>query len=251
MVGARLQQARSERNLSLTDVAHRTKIQPWVVEALEADRLQELMSPVYVKSFLTSYAKFLRLEPEPLVAQLRWPQSERPQEVPPAPEPPVVQWPAVPLSSGLLRVIRIGGALAVSAALVGLVVVPRLRRSAPASSSNGRALASISGVQEPVNAPELPALTLLPTQPLALGLTATRTAWVRVRADGKLVSQQRLARGANEQWTAKNRFEVIVTKPTQIELTLNGQSITPFAVAHHGRLLITRYGITRLPEENP
>ena len=84
--GSVLQRARKDRKLSLTDVTEKTKIQPWVLEAIEADRLQELMSPVYVKGFITTYAKFLRLEPEPLLAQLPWPQPEPAQEeLPPAP----------------------------------------------------------------------------------------------------------------------------------------------------------------------
>ena len=49
-IGSQLQEARRERKLSLPDVTRETKIQPWVLEALESDRLQELMSPVDRKS---------------------------------------------------------------------------------------------------------------------------------------------------------------------------------------------------------
>jgi hypothetical protein len=71
---------------------------------------------------------------------------------------------------------------------------------------------------------------------------------VQVRADGKLLTQQRLQRGANERWMAKKQFELIIAKPSQVELTLNGQPISPFLLANRGRLLITHQGITRLPE---
>src|SRR3989338_4352447 len=90
-VGAKLQQARNERRLSLADVTKATKIQSWVLDALESDRLHEQMSPVYLKGFLTTYAKFLHLEAEPLIAQVLPPQAEAVQ----APEteiPSAIHW---------------------------------------------------------------------------------------------------------------------------------------------------------------
>jgi cytoskeleton protein RodZ len=283
-VGSQLQQARRERKLSLADVTATTKIQPWVLEALESDRLQGMMSPIYVKGFLTTYAKFLRLEPGPLVAQLPWPEPEPVQEQLPPASPPAIQlpWP-------LLR--RLGVAVAVTAVIAGLVVVNPLRwmprislpslrspklAKAPASqparpvappasrrtsvtpvsepvkppAPPALKLASITPVSEPVKPPTPPTVTLLATQPLELLVTAHRTTWIKVRADGKLLTQQRLQRGAKERWTAKKTLELIISKPSQVELTLNGQSISPFAIAHQGRVLITHHGVTKLPSED-
>ena len=75
-LGARLQQARKARKLSLADVTRQTKIQGWVLETLEADRVPEQMSPIYVKGFLSTYARFLHLDPAPLLAELQWPVAE-------------------------------------------------------------------------------------------------------------------------------------------------------------------------------
>lgn len=287
-VGAELARARQERKLSFAEVTRETKIQPWVLEALEADRLQDMMSPVYVKGFLSTYARFLRLDPEPLVGQIRWPQPEPAQDEAPPPPPPTplkfrLPLPPVPV----LR--RIGAAALVCAAVIGLVVVkPSVRmaqgsKASPAKPTQAVAvrqakpakpaaaskpttpapsqamgpvgepvapkLASVSGVSEPLKVPSTPTVALLATQPLELRVSAHRTTWIRVRADGKLLSQQRLQRGANERWTAKKQFELIISKPSQVEVTLNGQPISPFAIAHQGRLLITHHGITQLPEE--
>jgi hypothetical protein len=92
-------------------------------------------------------------------------------------------------------------------------------------------------------------MTVLATQPLELHMSAHRTTWIEVRADGKLLTQQRLPRGSNERWTAKKQFELIVAKPSEVELVLNGQPISPLAIAHRGRLLITHHGVTKLPDE--
>ena len=251
-VGPQLQHARVERKLSLADVTRQTKIQPWVLEALEADRLQELMSPIYVKGFLATYAKFLNLDPEMLVAQLPWPKPEPEQAaLPPATRAiPAVHFPQLPLP--LLK--RLGAAVMVSAAVAGLMVLNPLRRlkaHVALPNPTHRKLASVTKISEPVTPSALPTLTLMATQPLELVVTAHSTMWIQVRADGKLISQQRLPRGANERWTAQKRFELVVSKPSQVDLSLNGQPLNPFAIALGGRLLITHRGVTQLPPEEP
>ena len=268
-VGARLLQARTERKLSLAQVTEATKIQPWVLEALETDRLQDMMSPIYVKGFLASYARFLRLAPEPLVAQVRWPKPDPVLEDLPPPTPSVpftMPWPR--LSPMLLR--RLGTGVAIAGVVGGLILLNPLRwlsslslpalslpkeaKTAPAPRAPDKPaapkLASVTPVREAVSLPATPPPTLATVQLLELAVTAHRTTWIRVRADGKLLTQQRLPRGAQERWTAHKQFELIISKPTQVELVLNGQSISPFAVAHKGRVLITHRGVTPLPDED-
>ena len=292
--GSQLQAARAARKLTLTQVTDATKIQPWVLEALEGDRLQDMMSPIYVKGFLATYARFLRLNPEPLLAQLPWPKPDPVlEDLPPAS-------PAKPITLPLPLLKRLGAGIVIAAAVAGIVVVnplkqlskislPTLRlpniakahgknaapkratqkvasaKPLPASRSGGQAataptlnepavspvapkLASVTPVAEPVQLPAPAPLSVVSAQPLELAVTANRTTWIMVRADGKLLTQQRLPRGANERWTAKKQFEIIISKPTEVELTLNGQPISPFAVAHRGRLLITHQGVVKLPE---
>ena len=252
-VGAQLQRARQERKLSPADVTGETKIQPWVLEALEADRLHELMSPIYAKGFLVSYAKFLRLEPEPLLAQFL---VSQPEPVQSAAGPKLEASPVSIPMTGFAIIRRIGMAAAVGIAALGLIThvpkpwIARLRLPA----LRGSRVASLSAPFRDAGrrkAAELPPLTLLASQPLELGLTTNRTIWVQVRADGKLIVQQRLPRGARERWTASKQFELVVSQPSSVELTLNGTSISPFAVAHQGRLLITHRGVTRLPADRP
>lgn len=359
-VGQQLQQVRANRKLSFTDVTAATKIQPWVLEALESDRLPELMSPVYVKGFLSTYARFLKLDPAPLVAGLQWPQPPEPdgihlqqqEELPsapvmarqaavgarkgsvarpqvdevekpgaqdpvavPVPRPkrglqtfqvprlqvPKFQLPRVQLPAFRLPMLQRVGRVAALAGVIALVLAvkplqyakkmpwPTLSRPLVAKTDAGAkkaaakkqtakkpasnaavkvqtakaveeakpaapklASASIAPVGEALKSPPPPPTMPAPVsvEPLELVVTANRTTWIKIRADGKLLTQQRLARGANEHWTAKKQFEIVVSKPSQVELTLNGQSISPFAIAHRGRLLITHRGVTPLPDES-
>lgn len=256
-IGAQLKAARVERHLSCDEVSRATKIQPWVLEALESDRLQEQMSPIYAKGFLISYARFLHLDPAPLLVQLQ-PPSQEPemQELLPSavslpkvfslklklPHLPPIAWR------------KVSRAVVVATAAVAMVfLAPRIfaKFSLPASSTSK--LASVTTLKEPKKEPKpevsQPTLTLLSTQPLELSIEANRTTWVRVRGDGKLLTQQRLERGAKERWVAKKRLELVVAKPSLVSLTLNGQPINAQAISHNGRLLITHHGITQLPEK--
>ena len=323
-VGAQLRQAREARRLTIGDVSLQTKIQPWVLQALEADQLhQTSMSPIYARGFLSTYARFLRLDPAALLSQVTLrkdpllepaepalatasspaarpvPAPAPPAAAAPAPTPaPVVeppapaetaeealaaprrwklpqwkvpelkapewkapQWklPEVQLPEWQIpweQLERLRVPVLVLAAIAALVIVkpqrwlPKLpRMDAPHQQ------ASVSVVQElPEVTPKPEAaqeLRTVPVQGLELAITVRRPTWVQVRADGRLLTQQRLRRGAQETWHAAKRFEIVVAKPSQVDLNLNGESISPLAMAHGGRLLITSQGIRPLPDEHP
>lgn len=327
-VGKQLKEARLAKRLSLTDVTTATKIQPWVLEALEADKLHDQMSPIYARGFLGSYARFLKIPPQPLLDQIQWPgeqmasqspaqiqvQSELQKqvaaratvlEVPVAPAPapmkPAQQAEALPktVKIEMPKIVmpkvqipwaRIGAALraqarpaAIGAAIVGVLVINPLRwmpkiempkmAAKPAASASApkqaskktvvakaasqsqkqllktASVAPIPVVKEP-QAPPAPAVAAAPKiEPLQLSISATKATWIRVRADGQLVSQQRLERGAKETWVAKKSLDIIVAKPSQVELSLNGQSINAIAIQNEGRLAISHKGIAKLADD--
>ena len=93
--GLQLAQARQSCNLSVADVAHQLKLSPAQVEAMEAGEYQRLPGAVFVRGFLRNYARLVKLDPEPLVAQV--------EQRPPAPPPaaPEAASPAdIPFPSG-------------------------------------------------------------------------------------------------------------------------------------------------------
>lgn len=65
--GAALKAAREKRGLSVADVVQATRIKPHVVEALENNDYTTIAAPLYGKGFITLYAKYLGLDPAPLV----------------------------------------------------------------------------------------------------------------------------------------------------------------------------------------
>lgn len=62
--GARLAQARKDRNLSVADVASKLRIAPRQIEALEADDYERLPGHTIARGFVRNYARLLQLNPE-------------------------------------------------------------------------------------------------------------------------------------------------------------------------------------------
>ena len=69
-VGAELARAREERGLSISDVAQQLKFAPRQLEALEQERFELLPGATFVRGMLRSYARLLRLDPEPLIERI-------------------------------------------------------------------------------------------------------------------------------------------------------------------------------------
>ena len=66
--GEFLQQVRRTMNISLQDIATRTKIGIGMLRAIEADELDRLPAKVYLKGYLTQICRMLRL-PAPQVPE--------------------------------------------------------------------------------------------------------------------------------------------------------------------------------------
>jgi cytoskeleton protein RodZ len=67
-IGERLRNTREARGLSLDDVEASIRVRRRYLEALEAETFHDIPGPAYVKGFLRSYAAYLGLPVEELVA---------------------------------------------------------------------------------------------------------------------------------------------------------------------------------------
>lgn len=67
--GEILARERCRRNLSTRDVSRSLNLSRTIIEAIEADRINDLAS-IYRRGYVTNYARFLGLEPEPLLEAL-------------------------------------------------------------------------------------------------------------------------------------------------------------------------------------
>jgi cytoskeleton protein RodZ len=65
--GTWLRRQREAREISLREVAERTKISLRYLEAMENDRFEALPAPVFAKGFLREYARYVGLSPDDVV----------------------------------------------------------------------------------------------------------------------------------------------------------------------------------------
>lgn len=69
-IGAELARAREERGLSISDVAQQLKFAPRQLEALEQDRFEQLPGGTFARGMVRSYARLLKIEPDPLLDRI-------------------------------------------------------------------------------------------------------------------------------------------------------------------------------------
>jgi cytoskeleton protein RodZ len=69
--GRRLRQARESAGLSVDEVAQALKFSPRQIEALERDDFSALKGATFVRGFIRSYAKMLKVDSAPLLASLQ------------------------------------------------------------------------------------------------------------------------------------------------------------------------------------
>lgn len=70
-IGVQLKNARSDKNLSLTDIAEELKIRKIYIEAIENGLFSDLPGPTYAIGFVRSYAKLLDLDQTAIVERFR------------------------------------------------------------------------------------------------------------------------------------------------------------------------------------
>jgi transcriptional regulator with XRE-family HTH domain len=69
-LGHVLREAREARGLTLAQVQEKTRISARFLDALETGKYEQLPTPVHTRGYLRNYARFLELDPKPLLDRL-------------------------------------------------------------------------------------------------------------------------------------------------------------------------------------
>jgi cytoskeleton protein RodZ len=220
-IGEALRSAREAQGKSVEDAAAATRIRPSYLEALEQEHFEQLGGNVYAKGFLRSYARFLGVDPAPLL------DAYRAQERPDAP--------LFAHAPTAIRGVRASGRrgqtwLAVAIVCVSIILVVSLwslLRPAPDPTN-----------AQPPFAPE-PATTAVagagtsapPTtaRPVQRGVTVTlryrAASWTRVTADGRALFEGTPGPAERRTFRAKRSIDLILGAPAAVSLTVNGKDL--------------------------
>lgn len=225
-----LRRQRELREISLRDIAERTKISLRYLEAMEADRFDLLPAPIFAKGFLREYARYVGLSPDDVVnhylsvhhpEELADPKEDtkvrsRPKTVDPGPTPVRRTW-----SWGLLLAL---------AGLVLLVLVAVLawfvdhRHKEPVSVNQAPPIAAPPPVQvaapPPVAAKPTPPP---PSAPIQVSLDFNKDCWVEAVIDG---GKSRLAelriQGESLQLEAQKSIALTLGNAGVVDIRVNG-----------------------------
>lgn len=267
-VGQTLHNAREARGVSLEDVAARLRLMQRQVEAMETDDFESLGPAVFARGFVSNYARFLGLAPEPLLARMQGAPAE-PSAVSHAAPPPPHSW----LSSPWLILLLLGLLVAVVAP-VGLywwlngegvdasgehvssassgtttppapvaVAVQPLADEAGEAGEEGRPGAAAVA---PAPSPAAPVADTLaaPESPSgrgALRLEFGDEAWVEIKdASGRMLHRQLNPAGSSVDLTGQPPFDLVVGNASQARVTYNGRPIdlAPFIAASVARFTL-------------
>jgi transcriptional regulator with XRE-family HTH domain len=91
-----LREARENKGLTLAEVQDKIRINPRFLAALEQGDYDKLPTPVHVRGFLRNYARFLGLDPQPLVERYEWVLEQKTAVSPPSNGQQTIPEPIVP-----------------------------------------------------------------------------------------------------------------------------------------------------------
>jgi cytoskeleton protein RodZ len=233
--GRRLAAERERLGLSVADVAARLRLHPKQVAAIENETLPALPA-AFLRGFVRNYAKELRLDPEPLLAELN--QRLQPRGDALAAAPLAAASPAA--RDQLSRRVVVVGSLAalVALAVIGwfttrarhaaeVPAVPPPSMTAPAAP----AAAAVAPTPEPAAVePPVAGPTSAPAAASAasdgLRLSFREEAWVEVvQGDGRVVFSQLNAAGTERRIEGKPPLRLVIGNASGVEVEYKGRRI--------------------------
>lgn len=231
-IGETLKNAREALGLTIEEAAEKTRIRCRYLEAIEEENFDVLPDDVYVKGFLRSYARLLKLDPEPLVnlfAELHSRKAVEQQEVLPVKVQKRARSGRRSLAFFILAAAVLLAALGVYA-LREVASFPGNPNQESASGSRdpqfsfGQSKTGSQQVPPPVSpapAPETPR-----QKGVNLVLSVVReSCWMRVVVDGEVEFTGELAASQSRSFSGKERIEVKLGNAGAVQVQVNGKDL--------------------------
>ena len=203
-LGPSLRKVRSARGLTLDEAARDTRIRREFLEALEGDEFERLLGDVHVRGCLRTYASYLRLSPDKVVAAYAAARTEPPPQMPSAAplQPESVMGGSRRRDNHRL----IGMAAATLLVLAGAFGILSARQSAP----------------PPAELPsEAPAMATT-ARPITVAVLARQPVEVRIVADGGPAETFVLEVGEGRSFDGERSITIRLSEGGTAQITVNG-----------------------------
>lgn len=206
-VGSALRSVRESRGLSLEEAARDTRVRLEFLEAIEADDFERLLGDVHVRGCLRTYATYLRLSPDKVVAAYEQ-EFGSDEQVEFAPAPPLRTEPVL----GRRRRrddhrlwILVAAVMLVLAASFGVLSA---RRPAPAPAELAGATAELGSAAVP--------------RPISVAVVARRPVDVTIVADGGDPQRFELEADEGRSFEADASLTIRLSEGASASITVNG-----------------------------
>ncbi|HEY0141476.1 MAG TPA: helix-turn-helix domain-containing protein [Thermoanaerobaculia bacterium] len=236
--GEELKREREIRGISLKEIADATKISKRFLEAIERNDHKTLPAPVFTRGFVREYARYLGLSSEDMVNRYNYAAAaderiEKPHAHPVTSPPPRDIAPRLQPKRGIphARVDRnILLLILIAAAFAGVAYWAVSQKKLSAfSNSTETDTAPPPVVTAPVPvAPVTQTAKPVDDSSLRLVVEALEPSWVELEADGKVVVNETLERGARRSFEAKDAFRFRkIGNAAGLKLTFNETEVPP------------------------
>lgn len=223
-VGARLQQAREQKKLTLRDISNATKIPVTLLAAIEHDDFAHLPAGMVRRAYVRAFATEVGVDGEALVRAYRSQFESDMLPVPSVPSRPVYEEP--PASLGRF-VAMLAGASVLIAAVVVFNPLRFLGTRAAPTPVHEPAQADPVSAAPPASAQPMP--QVVPTAnadshvaPLRLEIRLSQRSWVSVSADGKRVIYRIMESGETGVVDAQEGITMRVGDAGAVTYSING-----------------------------
>jgi cytoskeletal protein RodZ len=237
-LGEYLKRERELKNISLRELAKKTKVREHLLKAIEEDKIEFLPSPVYIKGFLSAYAKSIGLDPhevllryelslkgEPVISLEVKPERkpEKKREKKPKGKPD--RAPLKKFLSSRKQIWMISGVIIISF-LISYFFHPYLSgppvETPPGMQEANKTVPIIPNTQTHGGAPAIE------EKPFLLEVKAVERTWIKIQVDGQPPAEILLKPGETESYQAIHRIELLIGNAGGLDIVFNGQMIQRF-----------------------
>ena len=226
-LGRTLFDARRQAGKTLTEAEEATRIRTKHLQALENGDYETLPDPAYTKGYLISYAKFLNMDPKPLLEQYRkeMGEQERPERAPRLPEPVVSSHEQSHIVPRQVMVVIIVIAVLAAGAFWGignflegeeeLPPVPNIPEESTTTAPSAEE--TMPGVTD-TETTEAQDGEVIAGEPFTLTVIVSETAasWLEIEVDGFNAYVGTLAAGQSKEWDVTESASILIGKPEAV-----------------------------------
>lgn len=222
-IGRTLREAREEQGRTLAEAARDTRVRADYLEALEEENFGTFGGDVYAKGFLSTYARYLKIDPGPLLERYRRYAQHDDYDTAALASGPVAALAGTPpawVAWAIVAVLVVGGAVAIVNVFGGRAPDPATEQTAPPQPA-----ASRTETEEPTAEPTETASPSPTYEGVNLILAFEERSWISVSVDGETVRETTVEAGEALTFEGREEIQVRFGNAGGVRAELNGEDL--------------------------